>query len=162
MYEVQLDPYHTEQAPTYKSKVRCTEPSMSCSEERVQAKGSPQRKDMSCPQCPGSGGSRVPGPACLLRYIGTPGSPERPERPEPAETLHSTCVHACMHLSIYRLFEHSHVNMWLSTSAEFVVAGPAAQSQHSSREQACRKHACRVFRDFCPAEIWTEKSPHPK
>ena len=56
-------------------------------------------------------------------------SPERPERPEPAETLHSTCVHACMHLSIYRLFEHSHVNMRLSTSAEFVVAGPAAQSQ---------------------------------
>ena len=38
-------------------------------------------------------------------------------------------VHACMHLSIYRLFEHSHVNMRLSTSAEFVVAGPAAQSQ---------------------------------
>ena len=38
-------------------------------------------------------------------------------------------VHACMHLSIYRLFEHSLVNMRLSTSAEFVVAGPAAQSQ---------------------------------
>ena len=78
---------------------------------------------------PGSGGSRVPGPACLLRYIGTPGSPQRPQRPEPAETLHSTCVHACMHLSIYRRFEHGHVNMWLSSSAEFVVAGPAAQSQ---------------------------------